>query len=306
MNRPARFLTMLLAAILIAGCAAKSKIDQFSGFADAGQQYAGAMQALIEVAGQSMVNANSQKLLQSKSGILGEPVPKPEFNKNDQAMRDNLAALDKISLQLTLLAAYFDALDKMAKSDVPEQFAQQLDGLADNLNGLTASLNQAPLLHSADGSQGVIGGVGDLAMRGVQYRKLRRNLRNSKDTIAAVLAQQERLLAAIREQLLADARFAQAREYERTVLNPYYDDDSLQSSGEQQQWMQERYRLLAEPQLGQAFQDAAAAAGKLQQAWRKLLADGMTPQDVVDLNSRLQPIVSGMEAIKASPEPPRE
>lgn len=292
MKRAVRLLLPVLLLAALTGCAT-AKVPQFQAFATAGTTYTQAVTGLITQVGNSAVDADSVKLLQSRALA---PVALSDIQKQDQDMRDYLAQLDRIQLQTTLLGDYFQALADLATSSAPQSFSTEVQSVATTLGSVTeevrgTTIAQAPAVAAAAGS------VGGLVVKEIQGKELKRELEARKDTIARILELQQTLLEVLGSQAEANARFTTALSYDQQVLTPFMAGQVTQAT--QNAWMTERYSLLSQPVLVTQVKTAAQAARDLQQAWNKLLANDLTPAEVQTITENLAPVLASLDALKA-------
>lgn len=284
------FLPALLLALLT-GCAT-ARVADFQAFATAGTTYTTAVTGLITEVGNTAVDANSVKLLQSRSLA---PVSLSDFSQQDQDMRDYLGELTRIQAQVTLLGDYFNALADLATSSAPQSFSTQVQSLATTLVGVTqevkgTTIAQASQIETATGS------VGGLVVKEVQGRELKKELEARKQTIADILQLHQTLLATLSSQTAANNRFTTALDYDQKVIQPFMAGQVTQP--QQQAWMTERLSVLSKPVLVDQMNTTAEAARDLQQAWNKLLSNDLTAAEIQTITAELAPVIASLEALK--------
>ncbi len=282
-------LVLLLAALT--GCAT-ARIPDFQAFATAGTAYTQAVTGLISEVGNTAVDANSVKLLQSRSLAS---VSLPDFQQQDQDMRKYLGELTRIQTQVTLLGDYFNALAALATSSAPQSFSTEVQSLATTLIGVTnevrgTTVAQASQIAAASGS------VGGLVVKGVQGRELKKELEARKQTIADILQLHQTLLATLSRQTEANARFTSALDYDQQVVQPFMANQV--SEANQKTWISERFSLLSQPVLVEQVNTAEEAARSLQQAWNKLLSNDLTVAEIQAITSELAPVLATLDALK--------
>lgn len=292
MKRAVHLLLPVLLLAALTGCAT-AKVPQFQAFASAGTAYTQAVTGLITQVGNSAVDANSVKLLQSRALA---PVALSDIQKQDQDMRAYLAELNRIQLQTTLLGDYFQALAGLATSSAPESFATEVQSLATTLGSVTQEVRGTSIAQDPAAVAAAAGSVGGLVVKEVQGKELQRELEARKDTIAQILQLQQTLLAVLSSQAEANARFTTALSYDQQVLTPFMAGQVTQAT--QNNWMTERYSLLSQPVLVTQVQTAAQAARDLQQAWNKLLTNDLTPAEVQTITENLAPVLASLDALK--------
>jgi len=291
-----RALAAFLAAVSLAGCATTAA-SHVTPFAAAGTQYTQAVEALLAKSTDLLVDANSRKLLQ---GLSLAPGTEELLDEQDAAMRENLTEVRLLRRQLDLLGEYFASLSALATSDVPQAFGDELGRTAAALDGVSTALRQTGLFRDAAAGQALVGDVGGLIVEGVRGRALERELERRKATIAEVLSIQERLLDALRNQVLADVEIDRQRDYDTEVVAPFETEDALSGDPQRQAWIDARRKLLTDPVLVEELDAAAAAARALRVAWAKVLVHRLTPGDVEAVVTKLEPIVANVAALEAA------
>lgn len=287
-------LRLLLPALLLAaltGCAT-ARIPDFQAFATAGTAYTTAVTGLITEVGDTAVNANSVKLLQTRSLA---PVSMGDFNQQDKDMRAYLGELTRIQAQTTLLGDYFQALAALATSSAPQAFDDEVQSLATTLIGVTqdvkgTTIAQASQIETAAGS------VSGLVVKQIQGRELKKELEARKQVISDILQLQQALLAALSSQTEANTRFTTMLDYDQKVVEPFMAGQVTQP--QQQTWMSERLSGLSQPVLAAQITTTADAARSLQQAWNKLLSNDLTAAEIQSITAELAPVIASLEAVK--------
>jgi hypothetical protein len=291
-----------LLVLVLTGCAAAVETTRVEDAATAGTKYAQAVQGLLDESSNLLVDANSEKLLQGLA--LAGAGTIDQLQEQDQALRANLTEIRLLGRQLDLLAAYFTALKNLATSDAPSAFASQIESTASSLSGLSEELRGSPLLKDEASGTQLAQGLGGLVVRGIQARALRRELERRKETIDDVLALHERLFAALRAQVMADAQLQEQHQYDQQVVQPFTTEGALATDAEQQAWIDARRKHLSQPILVQQLDAAAAAARALRSAWAKALRKDLGPADIQAVIEEVEPIVADVAALQKAAEAP--
>jgi hypothetical protein len=284
---------LILPALLLAGLTgcATTRVPDFQAFATAGTAYTQAVTGLITEVGNTAVDANSVKLLQSRSLAS---VSLPDFRQQDKDMRNYLAELLRIQAQTTLLGDYFNALAALATSNAPQSFDTEVQSLATTLVGVTQEVKGTTIAQASQISAAA-GSVGGLVVKQVQGRELKKELEARKQTISDILQLQQALLATLSSQTEANTRFTTALDYDQKVIQPFMAGPVAQP--QQQAWMSERLSLLSQPVLVEQITTTADAARSLQQAWNKLLSNDLTAAEIQAITAELAPVIASLEAL---------
>ncbi len=286
---------LILPALLLAGLTgcATARIPDYQAFATAGNTYTQAVTGLITEVGNTAVNANSVKLVQNRSLAT---VSLPEFQQQDQDMRNYLGELTRIQTQVTLLGNYFQALANLATSNAPQNFDTSVQSLATTLVGVTQDVRGTTIAQSSQIATAA-GGVGGLIVKEVQGRELKKELEARKQTIADILQLHQALLATLSSQTAANARFTTALDYDQQVVQPFMAGQVTTAT--QTPWMAQRLSLLSQPVLVDQVNTAAQAALQLQQAWNKLLSNDLSAAEIQAITTELSPVLASLDALKS-------
>lgn len=270
-------LVAVVVVALFSGCASSAEISRFEVFATAGAQYTTAVDSLLVRSAEVTVDANSERLLDSRSLALPS---REEVRQQDSAVQANLDQIRLLRRQVAVLRDYFRALGALATTEAPQAFAAELNQTAGALNALSTELRAQPLFSRPEAVGQLAGGVGGMIVRGVQLKALENELELRKETIAETLQLHEALLAALAEQMATDQQIVWQRHYREQVLDPFMDEEGLQTKREESEWVVTRRDFLMEPHISAAFQLAERSAQNLRQAWIELLAGGITAAHV--------------------------
>jgi hypothetical protein len=286
---------LILPALLLAGLTgcATARVPDYQAFATAGSTYTQAVTGLITEVGNTAVDANSVKLVQNRSLAT---VSLPEFQQQDQDMRNYLGELTRIQTQVTLLGNYFQALANLATSNTPQNFDTSVQSLATTLVGVTQDVRGTTIAKSSQIATAA-GSVGGLIVKEVQGRELKKELEARKQTIADILQLHQALLATLSSQTAANARFTTALDYDQQVVQPFMAGQVTTAT--QTPWMAQRLSLLSQPVLVDQVNTAAQAALQLQQAWNKLLSNDLSVAEIQAITTELSPVLASLDALKS-------
>ena len=307
-----RTIALAIALFFCMACATKSEIANIEAFAQAGGQYTDAVNGLLEKAGQTLVDASSNKALKNRDDLIGAGVTfdqslqnnlKDNLDANNQTMHDQLNEFFLISRQVELLGQYFQGLGALAQSRAPDRVSRQLGDSVDGLNALSSAIKDKPLFRNPGAVSGIFQDVGNLVVSGIQSGILKKRLEKDKDHIDAVIIILHELLSAIKKALENEREFANARQLETLVVEPFITEGALSSPPERQQWKDNRFLLLSKPPLDRELKNAIDASLALRQAWVSVLSNKLGPADLLDFSARTQSLMANIEALR-SPQPP--
>src|SRR5262249_11924520 len=126
----------LLAVVLLAstGCAATS---EYAKFAQAGSDYASALDHLLIAAGQTSVDATSERLLQDDA-VSNQDLK--SYRTPSHVDEERPVPIAKLRAHAHLLAAYFRLLGDFATSDASARAEASVGAVVDSLNRLGGQL----------------------------------------------------------------------------------------------------------------------------------------------------------------------
>lgn len=283
-----------IALLPFAGCAT-AKVDRFAQFAATGTDYTTAMGALLESAGETLVDADSYQLIGDRAS---GPVSAAEFQQHDESLREPLRDIRLIQRQTDVLGQYFQALASSVSSakNAPAQLTDHLNDLASSVQGLVQAVGSTGLFKRdvslvQDSSQlveTVADDAGKLVVKGVEDHRLKKELKAHKEIIVRALRQQQAALVSISGILEKAQTVVDGYTYQQNVVQPF-----LSSAPLPLDWMQTRQAELTSYGVPEAIQSAWSAAASLGLAWAQLLSATFG-------DSEAQTLSASVETLKAS------
>lgn len=298
-SRRTRFATILVLALPVlssVGCATTTKLSGFDLMAEAGAQYASAVDDLLTTSSRILVDTNSDKLLQTVAEFPGA-VTARSLEQQDEPLRQNLREILLLREQVELLSDYFAALDALASTGAASSFGGEIQSTVGDLETLAGTLGAGQLASNPAAVGQLSGTAGTLVVRHIQVRGLEKELEARKQTIAEILNLHQALFSALKAQVGADIEFNRQRQYEKDVAEPLVRGTITDATS----WKQRRLELLETPPIDQRLSAAASAAKKLESAWAKLLAGGLSAADVQAISAILSQVVDEIGALKQPP-----
>ena len=259
----------LACTALMAGCATQT-IQQAATFAKAGIDYGQTVGAFLDVYLVTRIDTNSKRLLDVRATKIDAqlaaelPATLDEFDKRAfEAVRQTAQVRDNVRL----LTMYFEQLDALATSNLPEEGGAALKSLGEAIRDANAVAGGSGNVLTSE-QLGYVEKIGKLAVKAAVSAKLREALQRDKDAIAWQLAWQEAMLGA----LVAPVR----QEYERElrdfrrdkVAGPYADASARLGTG----WIDDRRRWVQSYFHVEAFSKAQQAAAHMRAVWEDMIA----------------------------------
>ncbi|MFN6477802.1 hypothetical protein [Nostoc sp. DedQUE07] len=278
----------LIGASLVA-CGAS--LREYKKFANAGQEYADALDSLLVTSGNYVVDANSEKLLRNR---LEDTVKAGEMyidiTKQD---KDWLMIIGRMRQHTDLLQRYFIALENLATSDSPTQVQEVTEDIFTQLNNVSTDIQGNPLVSDKIGS--ALSEIPKIILSNKIKGALRKELEQRKETIYRELAIQESVLELLTIELQSNLKTIQKNQEERLLFRPYTAADPISDPDE---WIEKRQKILTMTLSIEALNDASESAKDFKEAFQLLLEDKFTIARANELLSEINSLVNVAEEIK--------
>lgn len=278
----------LIGASLVA-CGAS--LREYKKFANAGQEYAIALDTLLVTSGNYVVDANSENLLRYRV----------EDTVKDHEMYIKITGQDKEWLMLIgrmrqhtdLLKRYFIALENLATSDAPTQAQEVTEDIFTQLNNVSTNIQGNPVFSSKIGS--ALSEIPKIILSNKIKGALRKELEQRKETIYRELAIQESVLKLLTTDLQTNLATIQENQENRLLFTPYTTADPISDPDE---WIEKRRNILTMTLSIEALNDASKSAQNFKEAFQLLLEDKFTIARANELLSEINSLVNVAEQIK--------
>jgi len=270
---------------LVVGCAPTT--NEYAGFAQAGTTYAVAVDQLLVVAGNTGIDATSERFLQDDA--LAN-VSLESYQKLTSVDRERLQIIGRLRAHARLLALYFSLVNQLATSDAPERAQQALGGVVDNLNSIGNQLRGSKIVTNKDAITSVTSLVVGFSIRGM----LKDELNKRKDTIQVELNTQEELLKALADAIQHDVSVINQSREQRLIINPLRAEEPISNPD---QWVKNRRIILTSQATVEELKTASGAAKKLRLAFDNLVEGKLDLQQINTLLIDLDSILAVAEVI---------
>lgn len=232
--------TLVIAAIVTtfaSGCRSK---EEYTKFAEAGNNFAQATNTLLEKAGEIKINATSETVLNSRRN-------RAQFNSKEATdslvdTYERLSKQDKKRLELleelrkhnVFLQEYFNQLIDLAKSDSPGRTETAIGNIATQLTESNSKLRKLGPIE-IDKVAPVTKIVLDARIRGA----LRDELEKRKETIYQEIVLQEKALKYISNFMKEDIKKIRDLQEQRLLIEPLKSEIEDENA-----WIETRYSIL--------------------------------------------------------------
>lgn len=283
----------LIGASLVA-CGAS--LREYKKFANAGQEYAAALDTLLVTSGNYAVDANSEKLLRNRvEDTVKDREMENQKNYIEITEQDKqwLMLIGRMRQHTDLLQRYFIALENLATSDAPTQAQEVTEDIFTQLNNVSTNIQGNPLVSNKIGS--ALSEIPKMILSNKIKGALRKELEQRKETIYRELAIQESVLELLTIQLQSNLRTIQENQEDRLLLRPYTAADSISEADE---WIEKRRDILTMTLSIEALNNASESAKDFKEAFKLLLEDKFTIARANELLSDINSLVNVAEEIK--------
>lgn len=250
--------TLLLVTILATFASGCKSTDDYKKFAEAGQNFSKANEALLDSAQKIAVNTTSERVLSEIVIRDFKLNPFTSQDRKDFAKRyqnysqqdiERLELIKELRKHNRLLFAYLNTLINLADSDSSTRTQTAVDSIATQLQ---ASGNKLINFGKLGKLPSVTKIVLDARIRGA----IRGELEKRKDTIYREITIQEKLLQYLGDSMEQDAIITRQLQETRLVLLPLFEplDESQQDD-----WLETRYKVMTQDSVVIATINEASA-----------------------------------------------
>ena len=244
-----------------AGCASV-RATHAKQVASAGSAWARAMDALLRLAEETSVDADSARVL--SEGARLSPGDRRRILEKHADVAATVADLERLRRHARALGRYFDALHALTETDADRSAEDAAARAAGAASDLGKELAGSPLLSASE--RDLIGRGARAAVRGVRERALGRELEARGAVIARELESEYEVLVAVRRQVRADAASLRELGLARDVTGPFVEGTVADARG----WVARRREYVLPAAAPEALGDASEAASRLKTAWAAL------------------------------------
>lgn len=252
----------LIAPLVLFVACASVRVDHSRTVASAGSAWARAMDAVLVLAEESAVDADSARLLSQSQGLTRDA--RRQLLEKHAGVAGLVTEIERLRRHARLLGRYFDALHGLTETDADIRARDAVVKAAAGASELGREISGSALLTASD--RELAGKGAGFAVRAVRERALAAELEARGAAIEQELGLEQALLEAIRRQIRADAVSLRELGTERDVVRPLLEDSIADSRG----WIAlRRAAMLPAPAL-EAISAAGDSASRLRSAWAAL------------------------------------
>ena len=287
------FLFSTIFLLLSSGCATTQTIQQGKDLSTSGIAYADAVNALLDVTNDRVIDFDTAELVKSRRG----PNPKEMIIQKNQAVADVVGEIRQFQAQTKLLKAYFQNLQALADSPVKDDVGGAVQSLSDSISKLNKALDgQGGKEKLSADQKKQIGALGGLVAGSIQAEKVKRALARDAEIIGAYLALQELQIKNISD-ILQDRFNAENDLFlNQSVIAPYAD----QSKPLPDKWAANRKQWFKTQFVSQQLNTAREAAKHLRGVWVDILQGKSDVNSLRSMISDVNEFVTTIQALEAA------
>lgn len=296
----------------MAGLSACSTVELQRGkdLSTAGVAYSQATAVLINVAVDSMIDADSEAHVRTK--LPQEALSKPEFTAVKLSERLELSdsgLISKTTQLLTLRAsvgsieAYFKGLQSLSDNPQSDTTATAVSTLADRVNALNSALKNTdggvkPVI--SESQKTALNGLAKLVSDQIHAKKVGDALKRDAKIIGEAILLQEEILSFAEKVIVGDLNSKSNRFYVDSVKGPF----EKQTINEK--WVRDRRLYIkskAISQVSDAVKTAREASKQIDAIWKKILSGVYDASEVRQQIEGVEALVNALLALKLADKP---
>jgi len=284
-------LSIVLVAILTCSCATH-QIKQAKDLSSSGIAYSDAVDNLIDVTIDKVIDFDTQELRKSRRGP--RPFLKKSIEDKNEAISAFVLELERFRSQTKLLKSYFVNLQALANSSIKNDAGSAVQSLSRSISNLNTKLQGETKFTLSAEQQKEIGALGGLAANSIHAAKIKHALDRDAEVIGKYLCYQENQLQIIGS-ILKDRFEAQNDLFlNEKVISPYIDTNKTLGSS----WDDNRKLWLKNRFVNQQLDTAQEAARQLRGVWGDIVTGKSDLNSLHVLISDMNEFVTTVNALK--------
>lgn len=299
-----RLVLLLVVIIGLIGCASV-EVQRGKDLATVGIQYTTATTALVDVAIDSMIDADSESFVRSKlpPAALKIPGSTPSelidrLNVSNEKLIQNAKQYFSIRASLVAFGDYFKALQTLTENPQSETTASAVSSIVERVNAInqavkSGSATDKPLI--SDAQKTALSGLAKLVADQVHGAVVAAQLKRDAPIIGEALLLQQRVLENAETVILAALRDENERFYIDKVQRPFgtQEIDDV--------WVGNRKTYLKTKALGEtseALKTARDASKQMSKTWEKILSGVYDSSEMKQQLAEVEALVAATAALK--------
>ncbi len=296
MNTLSRF-CLLLAVMSMPACAT-ARVSQFKQFADAGQAYVEAVEALSREAANAAVDADSAVLERVRLRVPSDERADVVI-EHDELVTARIRILADLGRHARLLGAYFATLEALAESDAPREIGDATEALVRSMGVVNKRLRTARVGDAAIDS--FSGAVVVISVANLRQAVLERELRARGQVIERELDLQQAAVTAITAQMKTDLEAVLMHREQMDVVEPYGATARLARV-----WTSRRREILTASASLASVEAGVRAAEHMKRSFEALVENRFGVAQYLALLADIDEVLTLIEAVAGPSDRPEE
>jgi hypothetical protein len=276
----------------VAGCGTTQTVQEADSLAAAGIAFADAVPAVLDESFVLSVTAASLVLAQGRADVPAA-VRSQQLQSQDALLTERLSILRDLKRHALLLRSYFVALRGISQTDAASGISAETENLVARLADLRPEIAAAQI--GGTPVNDLIQPAVDLAVGAYQNAILTRELEARGEAIEREIEVQRAVLAAIRDQMIADRELQIQVEERNPLFFQYVDEGPLPDD-----WADRRIAALRRVVEVQSYDAAEQAATSLHQSWIAFVENRLDPATLALLLRDVDDMLTLVETLQAS------
>ncbi len=288
----------LLLAVLVMPACTTARVDQFKHFAQAGQAYVEAVEAMTREAANAAVDADSAALERVRLHLPADARADAVL-EHDELVTTRVRILADLGRHARLLGAYFATLEALAESDAPRQIGDATEALIESMGTVSTRLRMARVGEAPIDS--FSGAVVMISVGNLKKGALERELRARGQLIERELDLQQAAVMAITEQMKTDLAAVLMHREQIDVVDPYGGTARLARI-----WTTRRREILTATASLDSAQAGVRAAEHLKLSFEALAENRFGAAQYLALLADIDEVLTLIEAVAGPSDRPEE
>ncbi|MCK4815956.1 hypothetical protein KA005_09300 [bacterium] len=302
-------LILMFSFVVVTGCSSVA-VQRGKDLSSAGVAYSEATASLIDVAIDSMVNADSEAFVRTK--LRPEALTRPEYsveNLQDRLAKSNIELISNTKQLLILRASvgsvgsYFKALQSLADNPQSDTTSSAVSTLSDRVNSLNVVLNKGegsvkPVISEAQKT--ALSGLAKLVADQVHGKKVATALKRDAHIIGEAILLQEQILSLAEKVIIGDLNSKTNKFYVDKVQRPF------EKQTIDENWVNHRrvyVKAKATGEISTSIKAARDASKQMGDTWNKILSGVYDVSEMRQQIEDIESIVTTMLALKQAEKP---
>jgi hypothetical protein len=274
--RSNRLLVLSCLILVLSGCVGPSQqIQQGKDLSTSGIQYANAVNGLLDVTIDRVIDFDSTEALKIRKRMLEEML-KESIQERDSALLDLIKELNSMRRYTQQLKIYFLNLQSLANSPLQEETGSAVLELSESIEASNKKIKEKATIKLSNKEKEGIAALSQSVAKGVHAAKINAALRRDAKVISEQLLLQEKLLDILTEMLVDRFNIENDEFRNLKVIGPY--TKKQVKIGEQ--WKKDRKSWLKSQFTIESLNKAKEASRQLRSVWEQILQGRSDPASI--------------------------